>query len=241
MKFQKFIVAATLLLLASLIAWNSGFAQPPEAESKGKKIASVLQPYVEKQQLAGAVILVSGPEKTLCVESVGLADVATQKPLKSDAVFWIASMTKPITATALMMLVDEGKVKLDDPVAKHLPEFAGQMYVADRRDGEVVLRRPKQPVLVKNLLTHTSGMMGDSPVEPTHGCVPLKAAVAAYSLGPTTFAPGLEFEYNNPGINIAGRIIEVASGMPYEKFMQERLFDPLGMQDTTFFPNAAQL
>lgn len=204
-------------------------------------LAPALQPFVDNHTLAGAVVLVATPEKVLDVEAVGYADIAAKKPMTPDSLFWIASMTKPMTATALMMLVDEGKVDLDAPLSKYLPEYAGQMYVAEQADDHVTLKKPAKPATVRNVLSHTSGMMSNSPVEPKLDSVRLREAVAAYSLAPTKFEPGSKYEYNNPGINIAGCIIEVVSGMPYEQFMQQRLFDPLGMQDTTFVLSDEQL
>src|SRR3982751_6270428 len=105
-------------LLAALLLW----AQDPAPDP-----AAAVRPYVERQVLAGAVMLVADREKVLGVESVGWADVAAKKPMGADTIFWIASQTKPITATLILMLVDEGKLSLDDPIEKHLPEFKGLM------------------------------------------------------------------------------------------------------------------
>lgn len=225
-------VPVCLLFVAAILA------QEPKTKHQ---VAGSLLPYIEKQQLAGAVVAVADGEQVHCIEAVGWADVAAKKPMRADAMFWIASMTKPITATALMMLVDEGKVKLEEPIATYLPDFEGQMYVAEQTDEQVVLKKPKRGATVRELLSHTSGMMSRSPVSTKLDSVPLATAVASYSIGPTNFAPGTEWEYNNPGINTAGRIIEVVSGMPYEEFLQRRIFDPLGMKDTTFFPSEAQI
>jgi CubicO group peptidase (beta-lactamase class C family) len=149
-------------------------------------------------------------------------------------------MSKPMTASALMMLVDEGKVKLDDPVEKYLPEFRGQMVVAEKGEGRLVLKRPNHPITVRNVLSHTSGLVGRSPLEGKLDSLPLKIGAITYGLSPLQFEPDSKYEYCNPGINTAGRIIEVVSGMPYEDFMQARLFDPLGMKDTTFWPTDSQ-
>ena len=126
-------------------------------------MAAVLQPFVDSHTLAGAVMLVADKNKVLDVEAVGYADIAAKKPMQTDCLFWIASQSKPITATALMMLVDEGKVKLDDPVEKYLPEFKGQMVVAERDKEHVLLRKPKHPITVRNVLSHTSGLPFESP------------------------------------------------------------------------------
>lgn len=197
-------------------------------------VKAALGPFVERGALAGAVALVSDKDRTLSVDAVGYADIAAKKPMTADALFWIASQTKPITAAALMMLVDEGKVKLDDPVAKYLPEFAGVKLAT----GE----KPKAAMTVRHLLSHTSGMpFGSAKEKPTLDGLTLADAVASYVATPLHSEPGAKYVYANSGINTAGRIIEVVSGMPYETFLQKRLFGPLGMKDTTFRPTKEQL
>ncbi len=207
-----------------------------------KSIPAALQPFVDSQSLAGAVTLVADKDKVLSLEAVGYADVAARKPLKTDALFWIASMSKPITATALMILVDEGKVKLDDPVEKYLPEFK-DLWVAVEQDKEhMLLKRPTQPITVRQILSHTSGMQFASKMEqPTLDMLPLRVAARSYAMTPLNAEPGAKYQYSNMGINTAGRIIEVVSGMPYEEFLDKRLFAPLGMKDTTFWPNDEQV
>ena len=207
-----------------------------------KSIAGSLQPFVDSHTLAGAVTLVASSDKVLSLEAVGYADVAAKKPMPSDALFWIASMTKPITGTALMMLVDEGKVKVDDPVEKYLPEFRGQMVVAEQDENHVLLKKPVHPITVRNVLTHTSGLRFCSPMEqPTLDGLPLRDAVRSNAMLPLQFEPDSKYQYSNAGINTAARILEVVTGMPYEHFLQTRLFDPLGMKDTTFWPTGEQV
>lgn len=204
-------------------------------------IASTLQPFVDHNVLAGAVTLVADKDKVLDVSTVGWADIAAKKPMTKDAMFWIASMSKPITATAFMMLVDEGKVSLDDPVEKYLPEFKGQMVIAVKDAEHVLLKKPKHPITVRNVLSHTSGLSFRSAVEtPTLDMLPLRVAVLSYAAAPLEFEPDTKYQYANAGINTAARIIEVISGMSYEDFMQQRLFTPLGMVDTTFWPSEEQ-
>jgi CubicO group peptidase (beta-lactamase class C family) len=147
-----------------------------------------------------------------------------------------------MTGTALMMLVDEGKVNVDDPVEKYLPEFKGQMVVAERDDEHVLLKKPKHPILVREILSHTSGLTFASAMEtPTLDILALRDRVRSYAMTPLQFEPGTQYAYANAGTNTCGRIIEVVSGMPYEVFMDRRLFGPLGMEDTTFWPNEEQL
>lgn len=206
------------------------------------KIGAILQPFVDSHSLAGAVTLVATKDKVLSVDVVGYADVAGKKPMTADSVFWIASMSKPITGTALMLLVDEGKVNLDDPVEKYLPEFRGQMVIAYQDDATKLLKRPRHPITVKNVLSHTSGLPFRSAIEqPTLDGLPLSEAVRSYALTPLEFEPDSKYQYSNAGINTAGRIIEVVSGMPFEQFVEERLFKPLGMKDTTFWLSEEQV
>ncbi|MEY4483609.1 MAG: hypothetical protein RL693_1061, partial [Verrucomicrobiota bacterium] len=123
-------------------------------------IASSLQPYIDSHVIAGAVTLVASPDKVLSLETTGYADLTARKAMEEDALFWIASMTKPMTAMALMMLVEEGKVNIDDAVEKYLPEFKGQMLLSEKTANQVTLKKPQRPITVKDLLTHTSGLVG---------------------------------------------------------------------------------
>jgi CubicO group peptidase (beta-lactamase class C family) len=216
-------------------------AQVPSADP-AKSIAAALQPFVENHSLAGAVTLVANSEKVLSLEAIGFEDLAGGKPMRTDALFWIASQSKPMTATAFLMLVDEGKVSLDDPISKFLPEFNDLWLAVERDSDHILLKRPKSKVMVRQILSHTSGMPFSSAMEkPTLDLLPLRDGVRSYAMTPLQTEPGSKYAYSNAGINTAGRIIEVVSGMPYEDFMQKRLFEPLGMKDTTFWPDADQL
>ncbi len=204
-------------------------------------VTAVLQPFVDRHTLAGAVTLVADKDGILALETAGAADLAAGKPMARDTLFWIASQSKPMTAAALMMLVDEGKVSLDDPAEKYLPEFKGQMVIAERDDAHLLLKKPAHPPTVRELLSHTSGLPFKSAIEePTLDSLPLAAAVRSYAAAPLQSEPGTRYQYSNAGINTAARIIEVVSGMKYEDFMEKRLFAPLGMKDTTFWPSGEQ-
>jgi CubicO group peptidase (beta-lactamase class C family) len=182
-------------------------------------LAAAVQPFVDKHYIAGAVLLAATKDRVLACETVGHADLAARKPMTPETTFWIASMTKPMTGTALMMLVDEGKVKVDDPVEK-----------------------PRHPILVREVLSHTSGLPSASPIEPpAHNDEALADAVRSNALTPLWWEPGTQYLYSNAGMNTVGRIIEVVSGMKYADFMARRIFRPLGMKDTTFWPNGEQL
>lgn len=198
-------------------------------------IDAALQPFVDRHELAGAVTLVADKNSTISLDTVGFADIAAQQPMRPDTLFWIASMTKPITGAVFMMLVDEGAVSLDDPVEKYLPEFRGQTL------GEEPNTLPARPISVRDTLRHTSGLPFASPEEtPTLDALPLADAVLTYARLPLLFEPGTQYQYSNAGINTAGRLIEIISGMPYETFLHNRLLEPLGLTDTTFVPTDVQ-
>ena len=224
-----------LSLVASLALPASLLAAAPAS------VAPLLQPFVDKHELAGAVALVVDKEKVLSVEAVGFADIAGKKAMKTDSLFWIASQSKPMTATAVMMLVDEGKIALDDAVEKYLPEFRGQMVVAEKDGNHVLLKKPTHTITVREVLSHMSGLPFQSDIEkPTLDGLPLDAAVRSYAMTPLQTEPGTQYKYSNAGINTAARIIEVVTKMKYEDFMEQRLFGPLGMKDTTFWPTGKQ-
>jgi CubicO group peptidase (beta-lactamase class C family) len=205
-------------------------------------IAGQLQSFVDRQMLAGAVTVVASESQLLSVDAVGYADLAARKPMAMNTLFWIASMTKPITATALMMLVDEGKVSVDDPVETYLPEFRGRRVAVEQEGAPTPLRKAKGVITIRNLLTHTSGLPYMSPLESRLDALPLRENVAfVYPLLPLQFEPSSRYSYSNVGVEVAARIIEVVSGESYEAFVQERLLTPLGMKDTTFWPDAEQL
>jgi len=193
--------------------------------------AKTFQPFLDDHSMAGAVFLVADRTKVLDEETIGYADLATKRPMRTNQEFWIASMSKSFAGTALMMLVDEGKVKIDDPVEKYLPEFRNLMVQTPSG-----LVAANHPILVREILSHTSGIAK----EPDNRGIPLAEQVKATAKTPLQSQPGTKYLYTNPGINTVGRIVEVASGMPYEQFLQERIFTPLGMKDTTFWPNDEQ-
>ena len=222
--------SSLLTVCASLVLAGTLSADDPTL------VKTALQPFVQKHELAGAVAIVVNRDKIVSSEAVGFADIAAGRAMTTDSIFWIASQSKPMTAVAVMMLVDEGKISLDDPVEKYLPEFRGQMVVAEKDDEHTLLRKPVHPITVREVLSHMSGLPFKSAIEePTLDGLPLASAVRSYAMTPLQTEPGTHYQYSNAGINTAARILEVVSGMKYEDFMQRRLFDPLGMKDTTFW------
>jgi CubicO group peptidase (beta-lactamase class C family) len=161
--------------------------------------------------------------------TTGFADVASNRTIKADDLFWIASMTKPITGVAILMLQDDGKLKVSDPVAKYLPEFAN-------------LKTPSghsANLTISQLLTHTSGL-GEATGPAARQARTLADLVPLWLAAPMKYEPGAKWEYTQSGINAAGRIVEVVSGMSFDVYLQKRLFNRLGMKDTTFYPNEKQ-
>ncbi len=211
---------------------------------KLKQVRQKLQAQIDAQQISGAVTLVGTSQGIVSHEAIGLLDLETKAAMPKDAMFRIASMTKPITALGIMILVDEGKLSPDDPVETHLPEFKGQMLVASRTDDTITLKKPSRPIQLRDLLTHTGGLpqypvgLGNFYMQRDRT---LAEATLVISQCPLDFEPGSKWKYSNQGIDTLGRIIEVASGIGYEEFLAKRIFRPLAMTETTFRPNAAQL
>jgi CubicO group peptidase (beta-lactamase class C family) len=243
-----------LISVSAILLSIPTFAQIPATSQHPDSIQAYLQPLVDKHTLAGAVTLVATRDRILYLQSVGYRDITAKTAMPSNAMFWIASTSKPMTATAFMMLVDEGKVSLNDPVEKYLPEFHHQMVKRSNdgqaQDGQAPSGSPSSfglaaanhPILVREILSHTSGLPFKSAAQPgALDTLSLRDSVLSFAAEPLLFQPGSSYSYSNEGIDTAARIIEVVSGMPYEKFMQQRLFDPLGMKDTTFWPNGEQL
>lgn len=218
------------------------------AEADRGKLAQIrprMQQFVDDKQIAGAVTVVGNSRGIQHLEAVGQADMDSGRAMSKDTIFRIASMTKPITGLAVMMLVDEGKLSIEDAVEKHLPEFRNQMLVATRTADMVQLKKPARAITVRDLLTHTSGLPGGFPqgIGDLYGKrhLTLAEAVLVSSQQPLDFEPGSKWAYCNAGIDALGRLVEVLSGKPFAKFCEERIFTPLGMRDTAFFPTDEQL
>jgi CubicO group peptidase (beta-lactamase class C family) len=223
------IASLSLLLTAGTVVARQESGEP----GKPPVIAAInerLRPLIERQEVAGAVTLVATPDRIVHLGAMGQADIGKAQPMRPDNLFWIASMTKPITATAVLMLHEQGKLSIDDLVAKHLPEFQG-LKMADGKPARVTIR---------HLLTHTSGMSDLAPRE-ARGTKNLAGLIPVYVAKPVQFEPGTKWAYCQSAINTAARVVEVVSGEPFEEFLQRRLFDPLGMKDTTFYLTEAQL
>lgn len=226
-------VLITLPLLAAPPAPDPARAGMDAAQLA--RIAPVMKEFVERGQMSGSVTLVLRRGVPAHFESAGWQDADAKKPMPKDAIFQIMSMTKPITGVAILMLAEEGKLRLHDRVEDHLPEFRGQMVLVSEENGVRTLRKPSRPITIRDLMTHTSGL---GPAPPGIGDIMIRMdrtladACLIYSQQPLLFEPGTRWMYSNTGIAVLGRIVEARSGMSFEKFLDTRIFQPLSMTDT---------
>jgi CubicO group peptidase (beta-lactamase class C family) len=213
----------TLLLTLALIL--PLFADTPKLPG----IEGAMVEMIARNEVAGAVTAVATQDRLLHLQADGMADVAAQKPMSVDTLFWIASMTKPVTGAAVLMLQDEGRLSITDPVAKFIPEFAALKTPSGRPAN----------LTITQILTHTSGL-GEANGPKAQEAHTLADLVPLWITAPMQFEPGSQWKYCQSGINAAARIVEVISGMSFDAFLQKRLFEPLGMTNTTFYPTDNQ-
>ena len=216
MKPTRLFLGAVCSLALSVLA----------ADPKLPGVGSAMQEMIGKNEIAGAVTVVVTKDKIVHLEGTGFADVAAKTPMTADTMFWIASMTKPITGVAILMLQDEGKLKASDPVAKYLPEFANLKTPSGKPAN----------LTIAQILTHTSGL-GEASGPAAQQAKTLADLVPLWLAAPMNNEPGEKWRYCQSGINAASRIVEVVSGQSFDAFLQSRLFDPLGMKHTTFYPS----
>ena len=220
-------------------------------------VAADLQARIDEGKLSGAVVMVAQDGEVLMHEAMGYQNVEDQVPMSKDTIFRIFSMTKPVTGTALMMLWDEGKFQLDDPVEMHLPELAGmQVFVEQNEDGSWVTEPADHPMTVRELMSHTGGLvytppLSQGPVAEAYakaGIMNLTGASLAESMPalkdiPLSYQPGSQWVYSI-SVDVQGYMVERLSGMRFGEFLETRIFQPLGMVDTGFSvkpENAARL
>jgi CubicO group peptidase (beta-lactamase class C family) len=200
------------------------------------RIGQMIDRRIAAGELPGAVTLVAQNGRIVHFETRGVLDIDSKKPLPKDAIFSLASLTKPVTAVAILMLIEEGKVRLTDPVSRFIPAFA-DATVAVKSERTVAATRA---VTIRDLLTHTSGI--DSPPRiPTDSNATLADFLPRFAKQPLEFQPGTHWTYSNTvAFDILARVVEVASGQTYDRFLRERIFDPLGMNDTAHTLTTAQ-
>jgi len=218
------LTCAGAALAASFV---TGRTDPAAAGMNAARLARIparMKEFVAAGKTAGVVTLVARHGHVAALDAVGYQDLESKTPMRADSIFRIASMTKPVTCAGVMILVDEGRVSLLDPVEKYLPEFKGL---------KVNQKAPARPVNILDLMTHTSGL--PSTATPTNAQPATLAEAVAYVSGTSLlFEPGTAWKYSNVGIAALGRIVEVVAGQPYDSFLAEQIFQPLGMIDTAF-------
>ncbi len=207
------------------------------AQDKFAAIPAGQKTFVDRGEISGAVALLADKDHVWHLSAVGASDLATRRALRTDDIFWIASMTKPIAAVAVGLLVDEARLTFDDPVEKFLPEFRGQWVIQESTADRRSLVKATRPITVRDVLTHTSGL-AEYPITQAHWTISEFAKVLARE--PLRFQPGTRWAYSTAGIDVLGRVVEVVSGVSFAAFLQQRLFDPLGMKDTTFWLSPAE-
>lgn len=236
---------AGVLAVAVVLAWPAAVAQEalpmanPESVGMSTKrlerVKAYMQDYIDTNQIAGSVTLIARKGKIVHYEAQGWRDKEAQQPMQRDAIFTLMSMTKPIVSTALMMLWEDGKFLLDDPISKWLPAYANKQVLVDTK-----LVTPARPVTVRHVLTHTSGLSLDPP-GPAAGAqgqarprpATLGEAIDRAAPVPLAFHPGDRWQYG-ASTDFVGILVEKISGMTLDEFLRRRIFEPLGMRDTSY-------
>lgn len=251
--FLLFSVAAASVVAAALPSSKPedvGFSR-----ERLQRIHEMVQHHMEAGDISGAVILVARKGQIAYVEAQGTMDIETKKPMTRDGLFRMASMTKPVIGTAVMMMLEEGKVQLGDPVSKFIPPFKEMKVAILEEPGRGAGNPPKfytvpaaREITVKDLLTHTSGLssgpMGQREVAKIRRKPEEKLAdyIPRLATTPLEFQPGTRWMYSpSDGFDVLARIVEVASGTPLNVFLKQRIFDPLDMPETSHYPTDAQM
>ncbi|ABF39642.1 beta-lactamase [Candidatus Koribacter versatilis Ellin345] len=218
-----------------------------------ERLGAAVQKSIDDKQIAGAVTLVSRHGQIAWFKAQGMADREANKAMRPDEMFRICSMTKPITSVAVMMLYEEGKFLLDDPISKYIPEFKNPKVLVKPAQGDPYTIPAKNEITIRDLLRHTSGVTyhWNEDLGPyyhkgnvAHGLAQYDGTIAdsvkQLAQQPLLFNPGERWEYGL-SVDVLGRLVEVVSGMPLDQFFKTRIFDPLGMTDTYFYPPQGKL
>jgi CubicO group peptidase (beta-lactamase class C family) len=211
-------------LIDFLLFWIPSLAL--SATPRLPAVTAAMHDAVATGQVSGAVTIVVTKDKVLHCEAVGLSDIAHRELMQPDTLFWIASMTKPVTAVALLMLQDEGKLNVADLVSKYIPEFDNLKTPSGKPAN----------LTIAQMMTHTSGL-GEADRAAAAQAHTLADLVPLFLYAPMQFEPGSKWRYTQSGINVGSRIVEIVSGMPFDAFVQKRILDPLRMKNTTFYPS----
>ena len=255
-------VGITLLALSLTAATVPG-GKPEDvglSSERLQRINDVVTTYIDSGQISGAVTMVSRKGRIAHFEAHGMMDVEAKTPMRKDAIFRMASMSKPVTGVAILMLMEEGKLRLTDPVSRFIPEFKNPKVamlkapaapataaIAGQRapEPDIYTVPAERELTIRDLMTHTNGLeTGGAGTREGNRLSPrdTRSTLAAYvpTLGvvPLDFQPGSKWQYSAlAGIETLGRIVEITSGVTFDQFLQKRIFEPLGMKDTAFFPS----
>ena len=236
----------TIILLIAVFSLTAS-AKKAVKDSGTSFAREVLQPYVESGRLAGAISVFykDGVQETCCI---GYADVAARRPIRMDNVFMQCSQTKGFCGVTIAKLVEEGRLSLDDPVSKYLPEFKELWVLDGEKDGIRTLHRAKNVLTVRMVLNHTGGFPFECSAKRNDvrgggwsGGGPLRQIASVAAGSPIMFEPGTREMYSNTGIDIGAAVVEVITGMKWEQYLKQEVLDPLGMKSTWFWPTDEQL
>jgi CubicO group peptidase (beta-lactamase class C family) len=229
-------------VLWSIAALAADRPDPAAAGMDPARLARIpvrMREFTDAGKAAGIVTVVARHGHLAALDAVGFQEIETKTPMRTDSIFRIASLTKPVTCAGIMVLVDQGKLSVLDPVEKYLPEFKGLKVSSCSPGAGCTSAAPRRPVNVLDLMTHVSGLPGGFPATQTPPAT-LAERVAPAGKMALMFEPGTAWNYSNAGYATLGRIIEVVSKQSYERFLKDNIFDPLGMSDTSFQPTEAQ-
>jgi CubicO group peptidase (beta-lactamase class C family) len=265
MKSARFLTALTLgvgIVALPVVAAPVQAAKPEEvglSQDRLQRIHEALQRHIDAGDISGAVTLVARRGRVVHLETHGLMDIDSKTPMRKDAIFRLASMSKPITGTAILMLMEEGKIRLTDPVSKFIPEFKNLQVAVPREGaggrGAAAGAEPafytvpaNREITIRDLLSHVSGLVSGTistaeaaklnrkPTDTLADYIPRLGSV------PLEFQPGSRWSYSpGAGFDTLGRIVEIVSGQSFDQFLRQRIFSPLEMSSTTFFPSQEQM
>ncbi|MCQ2179828.1 MAG: beta-lactamase family protein [Bacteroidales bacterium] len=242
MTFRKLTILAVTML-----ACMTAFAGNKPKDSKTHFAYDVLAPYVQSGQLPGAISVFykDGMQETCCI---GYADVASKRPIKLSSAFMQCSQTKGFCGVTIAKLVEEGRISLDDPVSKYLPEFAELWVLDGEKDGVKTLHKAKNVLTIRMVLNHTGGFPFEISAKRNDvrgggwsGGAPLRQVASIAAASPILFEPGTSVAYSNTGIDIGAAVVEVVTGMKWEQYLKQEVLDPLGMKSSWFWPTDRQI
>jgi CubicO group peptidase (beta-lactamase class C family) len=258
MKRVVVVVLFALLFTSSLLAQTAKPEQVGLSSERLKRIHELIDRRIESRDISGAVTLVARKGQVAHLDAQGLMDIETNKPMAKDAIFRIASMTKPVVGVAVLMMMEEGKIRLTDPVSRFIPEFKDlKVAVPQGNPGQGGGRGAAPPrfytvpaereITIRDLLTHTSGLVSGTISTAEAAKLQRKPGdtladyIPQLSQVPLEFQPGSRWTYSpGAGFDTLGRIVEIVSGQKLDQFLKQRIFDPLGMKDTFFNISEAQ-